>query len=71
VSIDSLIPQVVKLADRARKYENVFKKSEAAVRSSLIEPFLKLWGWDVEDPAQVRPRVLNTSWEARLCFAWG
>jgi hypothetical protein len=55
VSIDSLIPQVVKLADRARRYENVFKKSEAAVRSSLIEPFLKLWGWDVEDPAQVRP----------------
>ncbi len=51
VSVDDLAQRVATLAKRARGHEEVFRRSEAAVRTSLIEPFLRLMGWDTEDPA--------------------
>lgn len=61
VSIDELARRVAVLADRARRHKRVFRKSEAAVRASLVEPFLRIWGWDTEDPAQVRPEFPTPS----------
>ncbi len=53
--------RVAELGRRARDHERVFRQSEAATRASLIEPFLRLWGWDTEDPAQVRPEFSTQS----------
>ncbi len=53
--------RVSELAERARKYADVFRRSEASTRASLIEPFLRLWGWNTEDPAQVRPEFTTQS----------
>jgi len=61
VSIDDLARRVAELAERARKHAEVFRRSEAATRASLIEPFLRLWGWNTEDPAQVRPEFPTQS----------
>ena len=61
VSIDDLARRISELAERARKYADVFRRSEAATRASLIEPFLRLLGWDTEDPAQVRPEFPTQS----------
>jgi len=61
VSIDDLTRRVEELAERARKYADVFRRSEAATRVSLIEPFLRLLGWNTEDPAQVRPEFPTQS----------
>jgi len=61
VSIDDLARRISELAERARKYADVFRRSEAATRASLIEPFLRLWGWNTEDPAQVRPEFPTQS----------
>jgi hypothetical protein len=44
VSIDDLARRISELAERARKYADVFRRSEAATRASLIEPFLRLLG---------------------------
>ncbi len=60
-SIDDLARRISELAERARKYADVFRRSEAATRASLIEPFLRLLGWDTEDPAQVRPEFPTQS----------
>ena len=61
MSIDDLARRVSELAERARKYADVFRRSEAATRASLIEPFLRLLGWDTEDPAQVKPEFPTQS----------
>lgn len=37
------------------KYRDDLQKSEALTRYCLVDPFLKIWGWDVSDPSQVRP----------------
>jgi hypothetical protein len=61
VSIDELARRVVVLAERLRRYQDVFRRNEAAVRASLVEPFLRIWGWDTEDPAQVMPEFSTQS----------
>jgi hypothetical protein len=61
VSIDELARRVVVLAERLRRYQDVFRRNEAAVRTSLVEPFLRIWGWDTEDPAQVTPEFSTQS----------
>jgi hypothetical protein len=61
VSIDELARRVDVLAERLRRHQDVFKKSEAAVRASLVEPFLRIWGWYTEDPGQVRPEFSTQS----------
>ncbi len=61
MSINDLARRVEELARRARDHERVFRQSEAATRASLIEPFLRLWGWDTEDPTQVRPEFSTQS----------
>jgi hypothetical protein len=61
VSIDELARRVDVLAERLRRYQDVFRRNEAAVRTSLVEPFLRIWGWDTEDPAQVMPEFSTQS----------
>jgi hypothetical protein len=61
VSIDELARRVDVLAERLRRYQDVFRRNEAAVRASLVEPFLRIWGWDTEDPAQVMPEFSTQS----------
>ncbi len=47
------------LIDRLRKiineYGHELEKSESLTRYCLVDPFLKVWGWDVNDPSLVRP----------------
>jgi hypothetical protein len=61
VSIDELAKRVDVLAERLRRYQDVFRRNEATVRASLVEPFLRIWGWDTEDPAQVMPEFSTQS----------
>ncbi|MEM2922264.1 MAG: hypothetical protein QXH35_05390 [Nitrososphaerota archaeon] len=43
-----------RLRERIAKYADDFRRSEAQTRYSLIDPFLRLMGWDTEDPSVMR-----------------
>ncbi|MGC8651528.1 MAG: hypothetical protein ACP5RX_02870 [Minisyncoccia bacterium] len=55
IVIDDLINLIENLKKKINTYENDFSKSEALVRYALIDPFLRVLGWDTEDPSQIRP----------------
>jgi len=58
-SVSILFEDFLDLINRLRKivdkYKSDLEKSEALTRYCLVDPFLKVWGWDVNDPSLVRP----------------
>lgn len=49
------LDEINKLRARISKYRDQLMKNELLTRYILIDPFLRLLGWDTEDPEQVRP----------------
>ncbi len=53
--LDPLIELIETLAGRIDRHRQALGQSEALTRYVLIDPFLRVLGWDTEDPEQVRP----------------
>ena len=59
--IQGILHEIDKLKDRIAKHRDKYSKNEWLVRYSLIDPFLKLLGWDVENPEEVMPELTNAA----------
>jgi len=55
VLFDHFLDLINQLRELINSYKNELEKSEALTRYCLIDPFLKIWGWNVNDPSYVRP----------------
>ena len=52
--LDNLIEIIKKLRERIERYRNLLEKNEMLTRYILIDPLLRVLGWDIENPEQVR-----------------
>jgi len=55
------IEKIRELRERANRYGDQLSKNEFLTRYVLIDPFLRLLGWDVENPELVRPEFSTTA----------
>ena len=53
--LDELVAAIETLQQRIVQYKDELGSSEALTRYVLINPLLRALGWNLEDPAQVRP----------------
>lgn len=68
--IQPLLAEVERLRGVLNENGAALKASEAATRYAVIDPTLKLLGWDVHDPATVRPEhKAGTASNARVDYA--
>ena len=51
----SLLETLTKIKERISKYEPELRRSEALTRYVLVDPVLKVLGWDLERPELIRP----------------
>ena len=51
--LDDLVQTITTLRERISKYGSELSKNEIRTRAVLIDPMLKVLGWDVADPARV------------------
>ena len=57
--IEEILRKIKELKDRINKYKEQYSKNEWLFRYSLIDPFLRLLGWDTENPEKVVPELAN------------
>ncbi|MEM0376141.1 MAG: hypothetical protein QXP43_07580 [Nitrososphaerota archaeon] len=53
--LEEAIRKIEELRQRAERFRAELSKNEMLTRYALIDPFLRLLGWNTEDPAQVKP----------------
>jgi predicted type IV restriction endonuclease len=53
--ISEFVEFISKLKEKLNKHGDLFSSNEAAVRYAIVNPFLKMLGWDVENPEEVIP----------------
>lgn len=53
--LDELVGCIDELKDRIFKYRNSLNENETRTRTQLIDPLLRVLGWDVSDPQYVIP----------------
>ncbi|MDS0256683.1 hypothetical protein ApAK_03180 [Thermoplasmatales archaeon AK] len=58
-AIAKAIEEIEELKNKIRKYRDKYSSNETLVRYSLIDPVLRMVGWDTSDPAQVIPEYSN------------
>lgn len=56
--------KIEELKNKIKKYRELYSGNETLVRYSLIDPFLRMIGWDTSDPAQVIPEYSTGSGRA-------
>lgn len=54
-ALEDAIEEINKLKTKINKYREQYSGNETLVRYSLIDPFLRMIGWDTSDPSQVIP----------------
>ncbi|GBC72040.1 hypothetical protein HRbin02_01829 [Candidatus Calditenuaceae archaeon HR02] len=54
-----IIDRIAELKGRVEVFRDKLSKNEVLTRYVLIDPFLKLLGWDTEDPRQVKPELMT------------
>ena len=54
-AIEEAIEKIEELKDKIKRYKEIYSGNETLVRYSLIDPFLRMIGWDTSDPSQVIP----------------
>ena len=59
--IEEILGKLKELKDRINKYKEQYSKNEWLVRYSLIDPFLRLLGWNTENPEEVVPELTNVA----------
>ena len=54
-AIEEAIEKIEELKNKIKRYKEIYSGNETLVRYSLIDPFLRMMGWDTSDPSQVIP----------------
>lgn len=54
-ALEEAIGEIEKLKSKIHKYQDKYSGNEALVRYSLIDPLLRMIGWDTSNPDQVIP----------------
>lgn len=54
-ALEDAIEEINRLKNKISKYRERYSGNETLVRYSLIDPFLRMMGWDTSDPSQVIP----------------
>jgi hypothetical protein len=54
-AIAEAVEKIEELKNKINKYRDIYSGNETLVRYSLIDPFLRMIGWDTSDPSQVIP----------------
>jgi len=67
--ISRFVNLINRLKERLVKYKDLFVQNEAAVRYVLVNPFLRMLGWDIEDPEEVVPEYTNPRIEGKADYA--
>ncbi|WP_324672346.1 hypothetical protein [Hymenobacter sp. GOD-10R] len=61
----SLIEVLQSVCQQATDHADLLKKNEAATRAALIDPVLRVLGWDTTNVRMVEPeKTVNTAWRA-------
>ncbi|MEB3755808.1 MAG: hypothetical protein G5Z42_00040 [Caldisphaeraceae archaeon] len=55
IALLEIIELISRLKDKIEKYSSLLQRNEMLVRYAVIDPFLRVLGWDTEDPEQVEP----------------
>ena len=53
--LDDLYQAIEKLRERMEDHQDKLRQSEALTRNALVDPLLRVLGWDTEDPALAMP----------------
>ena len=67
--ISRFVDLINRLKERLVKYKDLFVQNEAAVRYAIVNPFLRMLGWDIEDPEEVVPEYTNPRIEGKADYA--
>jgi len=71
--ISEYISRFVDLINRLKEkliiYKDLFVQNEATVRYAIVNPFLRMLGWDIEDPEEVIPEYTNPRIEGKADYA--
>ena len=54
--LEELMDTIERLKGRIGQHHQLLRQSEALTRYALIDPLLRVLGWDTEDPERVRPK---------------
>ena len=58
IAITDIVELIFKIKEKINKFRDLFQRNEMLVRYALIDPFLRVLGWDTEDPDQVEPNII-------------
>jgi len=53
--MDNLNEALTQIMEKIKNYRSIYEQNEMAVRSGIIEPILKILGWDTANLAEVQP----------------
>jgi predicted type IV restriction endonuclease len=67
--ISRFVNLINRLKEKLVKYKDLFVQNEAAVRYAIVNPFLRMLGWDIEDPEEVIPEYTNPRIEGKADYA--
>jgi len=57
------------LKEKLKRHRDLFSNNEAAVRYAIVDPFLKMLGWDVENPEEVIPEYSDPKTKGKADYA--
>jgi predicted type IV restriction endonuclease len=52
-----LLASLVEKVEKIKKFRDLYKQNEMAVRNQIIDPILRDLGWNTENPEEVRPDI--------------
>ncbi|NAY89624.1 MAG: hypothetical protein GU347_02775 [Desulfurococcales archaeon] len=62
--VEDFVKRLSKLKERIEKHRDLFSNNEAAVRYAIVNPFLQMLGWNIDDPEEVIPEYPVEEWRA-------
>ena len=67
--ISEFVEFIIRLKEKLNKHRDLFSNNEAAVRYTIVNPFLKMLGWDVENPEEVIPEYSDPRAKGKVDYA--
>jgi hypothetical protein len=60
--------ELSKLIGRIKEHHNYYEQNEMAVRNQIINPILRIFGWDPENPAEVKHDIATEEGRPDYCL---
>jgi predicted type IV restriction endonuclease len=67
--ISEFVEFIIRLKEKLNKHRDLFSNNEAAVKYTIVNPFLKMLGWDVENPEEVIPEYSDPRAKGKVDYA--